>query len=87
MSIHERCCIVGTVELVDVSAELPGLKYSRGLSTWKVCLLPDDILFNFIQRQCVMVSVFSNKSYHIDINSCDINNLYNYNNSYNAVLI
>ncbi|KAI0240420.1 RNA cytosine-C(5)-methyltransferase NSUN2 [Lamellibrachia satsuma] len=26
----------GSVELVDVSAELPGLKYSKGLTTWKV---------------------------------------------------
>jgi len=30
-----RCC-AGSIELVDVSAELPELKYKPGLTQWKV---------------------------------------------------
>jgi len=29
-------CFAGSVELVDVSAELPELKYKPGLTKWKV---------------------------------------------------
>ena len=62
-------CVIGTIELVDVSAELPGLKYSRGLTTWKVGQCPHNISFNFIQGQGVTAGSFSEKSFQIDINS------------------
>lgn len=31
-------CIAGSVELVDISAELPDVEYQNGLSKWKVIL-------------------------------------------------
>ena len=33
-------CVAGSIELVDVSEELPGLKYSKGLTKWKVRVRP-----------------------------------------------
>ena len=30
--------IIGCIELIDVSSQLPNLKYNHGLSSWKVCV-------------------------------------------------
>jgi len=39
-------CIAGSVELVDISAELPNLEYKNGLNHWKV------IFFTCLNVKC-----------------------------------
>ena len=36
----------GSVRLVDVSAEVPGLKYLKGVKSWKVCTIPRESSVN-----------------------------------------